>query len=418
LFTSLRRHLAAQDDVTMTFRRGFIITEAAVLTDARTEDASGQVLDPDAFCMSVEGALVQVDESFADKYYLRVRFPAEHAGVFCVGQVFKTMVKDVRAKCAEYAQRRIAEIEKAQGLEDLPTMVAGWVERKARIWWTEQPPQGLSVDQHVTFVAVTENSFTVRPGNGDDVIVPFAGFNLDHISFERSEDEIAEREERLESRKVIPAMTPQQALAWLAQVELFNPFATSPPKISITVSDTGEAFEQACVAFLVQTVQFRGKVDSAREYVKLVNAYTDRGTGVATILLRPGTTGAGTEVHETVHALSPDAFARSASFFINEGTTEYLTRMAVTDKFDRTPFYDTEHFFIERLVEVGATTPEILTQLYFAGNWAAFEEGLYKLAELISIKVFLDRAANGQSYAALHYLDELIAKPNAPLVTR
>jgi hypothetical protein len=84
-----------------------------------------------------------------------------------------------------------------------------------------------------------------------------------------------------------------------------------------------------------------------------------------------------------------------------------------------TMFYDSEHFFVERLVKVGATTPEILTQLYFAGNWAGFEQGLYQRAgDLISIKVFLDRVANGQSYAAIDYLDELIANPEAPLTTQ
>jgi hypothetical protein len=82
-------------------------------------------------------------------------------------------------------------------------------------------------------------------------------------------------------------------------------------------------------------------------------------------------------------------------------------------------FYDSEHFFVERLVKVGATTPEILTQLDFAGNWAGFEQGLYQRADdLISIKVFLDRVANGQSYDAIDYLDELIANPEAPLTTQ
>jgi hypothetical protein len=121
-------------------------------------------------------------------------------------------------------------------------------------------------------------------------------------------------------------------------------------------------------------------------------------------------------VHETLHALSPDTFARQASFFLREGVTEYFTRMTVTDNFDRKPFYDSEHFFVDRLVNVGATTPEILAQLYFAGNWAGFEQGLYQRAgDLISIKVFLDRVANGQSYAVIDYLDELIEHPEAPL---
>jgi hypothetical protein len=41
---------------------------------------------------------------------------------------------------------------------------------------------------------------------------------------------------------------------------------------------------------------------------------------------------------------------------------------------------------------------------------------LYQRAgDLISIKVFLDRVANGQSYAVIDYLDELIEHPEAPL---
>jgi hypothetical protein len=389
------------------------MTTGGLLVDAKAENALGQEVESDEFFMPEKGAPVEVDDSYHHETLSRVRFPAEQDGVFHVGQVHTTSVKDLRA---EYAARRITEIDETEDAGNLPAIAAGWVERAVRIWWTEQPPRGLSVEQHVTVVDVAESSFTVHPDIGENVIVPFAGFDMDHISFERPAAEIAEREQKLESRESIPVMTPQEALAWLARVDLLKPLITKPPTISITVSDTGEAFEQACVVYLGQTVQFRGKAELALEYAQLVNAFADKLGDTAPILLRPGAQGTGTEVHETLHALSPDTFGRQASFFLREGVTEYFTRMAVTDKFDREPFYDSEHFFVDRLVKVGATTPEILAQLYFAGNWAGFEQGLYQRAgDLISIKVFLDRVANGKSYAVIDYLDELIETPEAPL---
>ena len=160
---------------------------------------------------------------------------------------------------------------------------------------------------------------------------------------------------------------------------------------------------------------FRGREVYAQHHVTLVNGYTDSVNGSPAIFLRPGTQGTGIEVHESVHTLCNAKFEAETSFFLSEGITEYFTRMATAETFDRSDLYDTEHYFVDRLVKQNASTPQILANLYFGGDWAGFYQGLHDCAELVSIRVLLDRAAGGQPYAALGYLEELKGDPEAPL---
>jgi hypothetical protein len=336
-----------------------------------------------------------------------------HKGHYFVAKLFTTELKDVRA---EHAAARITEIEQADNLSMLVQQAQEWVQRGVVLWWTENPPDGLKVSTEAKAVAADKDSITFRPGSGGDVVVPITEFRLDDIQFKRTNEEVAEREEKLEKNKELTVLTYQQAIGFLAKVQLLNAWtSTAGAAVPITVAKTAAEFEEGCVAYLMRNVTFRGGQAYAQHEAKLVNGYTGRVSGSPAIFLRPGTQGTGIEVHEAAHTLCNAKFEAETSFFLSEGITEYFTRMAAAGTFDRSDLYDTEHFFVDQLVKRNASTPEILANLYFGGAWESFYQGLYDYAELVSIQVLLDRAASSQSYAAVGYLKELKDDPEAPL---
>jgi hypothetical protein len=139
------------------------------------------------------------------------------------------------------------------------------------------------------------------------------------------------------------------------------------------------------------------------------------GVDTHAIFLRPGTQGTGIEVHEAVHTLCNAEFEAKTSFFLSEGITEYFTRLATAGSYDRGDAYDTEHFFVDQLVKQNASTPQILANLYFGGDWNGFEQGLYGFAELVSIQTLLNSTNASNAYATMSYLEELEKDPEAPL---
>lgn len=400
----------------MTFRRGFVvITQSLFFPDIK--DATGQpatVDGVDSPDLIEAGALVEVDDAYQDKHcsLIRTAVPG-HAGRYFVAKLFTTDLKDVRA---EHATARITEIEREENLAMLAEAAEGWVERGVVLWWTENPPDGLEVDTRAMVVAAGKDSITFRPSSGGNVVVPIAEFRINDIEFERTSEEVAEREQKLEKNKDLTVLTYQQAIGFLAKVQLLTAWTSKAgAAVPITVAETSAVFEKGCVAYLMGNQTFQGGEVYAQHEAKLVNGYTDRVSGSPAIFLRPGTQGAGIEVHESVHTLCNAKFEAETSFFLSEGITEYFTRTATAGMFDRSDFYGTEHFFVDQLVKQNASTPQILANLYLGGDWTGFYQGLYDCAELVSIRVLLDRAAGGQPYAALGYLKELKGDPEAPL---
>ncbi len=65
---------------------------------------------------------------------------------------------------------------------------------------------------------------------------------------------------------------------------------------------------------------------------------------------------------------------------------------------------------------MGASHDKILAGLYFADDWATFEEGIRACAgDLVSIEVLLQEADKDRPFAALKYLRELSQNREAPL---
>jgi hypothetical protein len=399
----------------MTFRRGFVVT-ADTLVDPNIQDAAGQPATVDGVStpdMILQNTLVEVDDAYLDRYKSMVRTAVPgHDNRYFVATVFTTDLQDVRAT---HAVTRIMAIEQVKGLATVREAAPGWVQRGVVLRWTQNPPDGLTVNTPVKVVAAGEDSITVHPESGSDVAVPMSKVQLADIAFERTSEEITERAQKLETNKDLGVLPYEQAIAMLANVPLLAVRTSNPRAVPITVADTSEEFEAEFVAYLMRV--FRSTKEKAQKQVALVNGYTDNTGGTSRIFLRPGAQGVGTEVHESVHSLCNAAFETNAnaSFFLSEGITEYFTRMATVGTFERDNFYDTEQDFVDQLVKLNASTPQILANLYFDGDWAGFHQGLYAYAELVSIRVLLDKAASDLSYAALDYLKELKNDPEAPL---
>jgi hypothetical protein len=394
----------------MTFRDGFIMTVDDILNDEQIVDAAGHPAQGYDLLNVGVGMRVKLDDAFADKDYVRIRVAG--ADVFHVGKVFKNSVQDLRPV---YAKRRIAALDRQWTVDAMPDIVARWLRKAVQFWWTADPPAGLTADQHVTVKQVGADSFTVAADQGKPVVVRFDAVELNDLGFEQTAKELTKRQEKLDGRKAVAVQTPTQTLATLAQSDLVRPFTTTPPPITIAVAASDDEFDRACVKYLLQTSQFQDNVPLAAAQTGMANGFTDTDHGVQTILLRPGAQGVGTEVHETVHALGSDIFARPAANFLNEGITEYFTRKVIAKEI-RGDRYESNTDFVSALVTAGATTDDILAGLYFRGEWDAFCTALYvRAGDLLAINVLLN-AGLSDCDAVIAYLNELIQNPNPQLI--
>ncbi|MEV6605284.1 hypothetical protein [Kutzneria sp. NPDC051319] len=394
----------------MTFRHGFVLVSHDFLNNEQIVDAVGQAAQGEELGNVEPETRVELDEAFVNRNFARIRL-AGAQGVFHVGEVYKDSVQDLRPA---YARRRIAELDRQRTVDHMPTIAEHWRAEGTRFWWRVDPPAGLAVEQVVKVTVVADDAFTVQSDEGRSAVVRFDAMDLDTIDFVQSAGELDERRAGLDSRKGERVLTPREAVAKLAESPLIQPFTTEPPPITIAVAASDDDFEMACVKYLVQTPQFLNDVPAALGHTAMVNGFTDTVDEVRTILLRPGAQGVGTEVHETVHALGSDAFARRAVNFFNEGLTEYFTRKVVAKEV-RGDRYEYNTDFVTELVASGATTDDVLVRLYFTGDWAGFRAALYAAAgDLLAIDVLLAAGLSDHS-STIDYLNELIQNPDPQL---
>jgi hypothetical protein len=229
--------------------------------------------------------------------------------------------------------------------------------------------------------------------------------NLADLDFDYAAQEVQQREEVQASRSELPLMTIEDVTKVLSSVPLIASYLTEKNAVTIGIAGSAGEFESATPTH----------IRTSGIPLRDINAFTDSSTDPTTILLRPAAHGVGTEVHEMLHALASKKYARHSWFFFDEGLTEYFTRKATVSTFDRTAKYMAENDFIERLVKIGATDDAILTQLYFAGNWAGFEKALRRFAGPFASLPLL-RTANWANCLAIgDYLEELHRNAEAPL---
>jgi hypothetical protein len=399
----------------MAFQRGFVTNDSVILIDITvTDQGGGKITNTTAEddVMVYSGSLVEVDDSFQNKFDAMVRISFA-PNVYRVGKVPHTKLTDLRT---EYARKRITAIDRQSELDVLPEAAAGWVSRKVRMSWTRNCPGALEVDQVVTVVTAGPKTFTVDTDDGGSVTVAFADFSWSDIAFERSEAEIEERVTQLESRQKLELMTVAAAFKILSGVSCIAPHLGDPAMVDLKIAATSDAFDIECVRYLSGSPQFKDRQQAAISAAVMVNGFTDRGAERSVIWLRPGAQGVGTEVHESLHTASAKGFDRRATNFLSEGITEYLTRKAVGTTFDRSGRYDDESQFVSELISLGATTEADLAALYFTGDWTAFDTRLRTYAgDLVAIDELWTQAESGHSDAALQYLKELAADKEAPL---
>ncbi len=402
----------------MTFRRGFTAAAYATVLDFKAADRDGkEVTDtqlPELPFLS-EVTLVDVDDQpVKRKGWARIRYPVK--GVpdrFLVGEMLTSDLVDLKAV---YAAKRIDEIEMVDQSSSLSKILLDWIQQKQRISWSANPLGGAPTKEWLTPVAVGPTSFTMVASSGETFEIPFDKVNLPDVSFERSKEEITEREQKLETGKALPLVSIDEALKMVRSDGLLARHLAKPQAATISVAETNLAFETACGLYLLQSPRFRNRMDMAAREALTVNAFADTRVTPRQILLRPGAQGAGTEVHEYLHTQNGPQFDRMVNTFLSEGITEYLARKATGRTFDRTAFYNTEFSFVEELVAIKATTDAALAALYFNDDWAGFADGIRNYAgDLVSIETVLAKAEAERPYAALKYLRELSQHPSAPL---
>jgi hypothetical protein len=362
-----------------------------------------------------QDTLVEVDDQPASvPGYQRIRTPAiGMQDAFLITEVFASDIVDLRAR---YALWRINEIETEKMAGVLTKSLPRWIDEGQRIHWTAKAPAQLTAEEWVTPIKFTDTSFTVRDASGNEVELPLGAFDTGSIEFERSAEEAVERAGKLDDRKDLPVLSIDQVLTMLRGVPLLDPYLKTPKAATIEMAGAAQTFELACAMYLMATPAYKGKQQQAMQQALLVNAYADVRSNPRAIHLRPGAQGVGTEVHEYLHTQNAAGFDRVANFFLSEGITEYLTRMATDGVYVRAGMYDDPYDFMMRLVELGATDDGALAALYFADGWDAFVDGLRHYAgDLVSVETLVQEADHDKSLAALEYLKELRANPEAPI---
>jgi hypothetical protein len=94
-----------------------------------------------------------------------------------------------------------------------------------------------------------------------------------------------------------------------------------------------------------------------------INAYQDAGE----IYIHEERGETGTAIHESMHLYANDSYVSTLGFNINEGTTEYFTRVITAEqKITRGSFYPSQYASVNKLV--GATSKDTLADAYFNGK--------------------------------------------------
>jgi hypothetical protein len=315
----------------------------------------------------------------------------------------KTLCADLNA----YAAAQIEVHRKRRFAEYSAELVEQWIQERRVIWWTRNAPFPLDDRQRVRASALNGRELVLVDRTGvEQATISIADINPIDLAVEDSREELREIEQKRLARAARPVMTADHVTALLAKVSLFAQYPQTRPTPVIEVARSDDWFALRAGEHL------RGSGLSHTD----INAFVDRKTNPLTIRLRPGAKGVGTEVHETLHTRAADKYRDAPwGFFFDEGITEYFTQKATEGEFDREDNYNGERAFIQQLVAIGATDDVTLANLYFAGAWASFEQGIRTFAgDWVSIKAV--RAANRATGPAVcDYLKELSADKRAPL---
>lgn len=115
-------------------------------------------------------------------------------------------------------------------------------------------------------------------------------------------------------------------------------------------------------------IKASGLVNQAREVAKRMNAFQT----LTSIYINPEKAEAGTVIHESLHLFQEVSYAKRVDIDVNEGTTEYFTRLICAQhQIKRSQKYPLQYESIKKLVTVCGE--EKLAAAYFQGNILALE---------------------------------------------
>jgi hypothetical protein len=408
----------------MAFRSGFAVKQDFPLLDWALEDGVG---NPRAVAVNLpqwarRGALLEVD---TDSRRVRLQIAC---GLYLAGDLTSFIEYGI-VDLNDYATARVAEIVKEQDSELVLDAAPSWIAGEQLFCWARNIPwQLLAADfapgDWFRSVRLTETYLflvsakkvgavaagraalaTNEPAVTIEWIIPVTDINLTDLRFDYAAGELQQRQALRADRELRPLMSIPETLGLLADVPVIADHLPQEYTTTIELADNDGEFEAATPT----------NIRTSGLALADINAFTDSSSAPTKILLRPGAQGAGTEVHEMLHALAAHSYSRYSWLFFNEGVTEYFTRKATAGRFDRKTKYSAEYDFIERLVKMGATDDATLASLYFAGNWAGFEKTLRTFAgSLLSLPV-LRKLNSTNSLAMCQYLQELQQNSEAPL---
>jgi len=110
--------------------------------------------------------------------------------------------------------------------------------------------------------------------------------------------------------------------------------------------------------------------EEAEAFEPRVRAYQDAGE----IYIHEDRADMGTAVHESMHLYSNDTFPGTLGFNVNEGTTEYFTRMITDEHKIARGGYPSQFASVTKLV--GASSKETLAEGYFNGKLKGLEDAV------------------------------------------
>ncbi|MGB0385801.1 MAG: hypothetical protein ACPGWR_13355 [Ardenticatenaceae bacterium] len=118
-------------------------------------------------------------------------------------------------------------------------------------------------------------------------------------------------------------------------------------------------------------IKASGDVSRARKVAQKTNAFQAFGE----IYINLDKAGAGTVIHESLHLFQEISYLKDLDVNINEGTTEYFTRLiCAKHQITRRPKYPVQHECIKKLVAVCGE--DKLAEAYFYGHLSVLESAV------------------------------------------
>lgn len=138
---------------------------------------------------------------------------------------------------------------------------------------------------------------------------------------------------------------------------------------------SNDEFVEECIEYITQHMNFETGVHYSQEEASEIALQTNAYLSIREIYINQDRAHAGTLIHEAVHLFQDRKYGRELGRHINEGTTEYFTRLLCDHhQLTRHPKYPRQYECIKNVVRVCGQ--DKLAEAYFLGNISALERAL------------------------------------------